>query len=157
MLPPCSVLPKVQLSRGTGQKTIQPEHQYAPPGFGGLLVPWSGCQPPEAKLVSRSSGLQFAGSSPSRHSALSDKNDRDQLSQSKESVTKWDSSYSCDFCRQLVGGQCNPILCGISSSDFTFFTFLSSQSASTETGAQTSKCPVAVVSLQNNEHTFQLG
>lgn len=92
MLLPCYVLPKVQLSRGTGQKAMQPEHQYVPPGFSGFLVPWSGCQPPEAKLVSMSSGLQFANSAPSRYSAISDENDRDQLSQIKESVTKWDSS-----------------------------------------------------------------
>lgn len=52
----------------------------------------AGCQPPEVKLVSRSSVLQFADSASDRSSAPNDKNDRDLLSQSRESVTKWDSS-----------------------------------------------------------------
>lgn len=36
--------------------------------------------------------LQFADSAPDRYTAPNDKNDRDLLSQSRESVTKWDSS-----------------------------------------------------------------
>ena len=59
------------------------------------------CQPPWAQLVSRSSLLQFADSAPARPSVPNDKNGRDQLSQTRESEIRWDSSWSQDFCLWL--------------------------------------------------------
>lgn len=60
------------------------------------------CQPPEVKLVSRSSVLLFADSAPDRRSGPSDTNDRDQLPQTRESESMWDSSWSWDFWWQLL-------------------------------------------------------